>query len=606
MGNAAEVKAILKTNAAAVLLTNPLGEMPLHVAATAAVSPEIVEALLAAKAPVNAAVEGNAALHIAIFYSWSTRYLEALRRTAGEDQLKEFLTRGMELTFSPFPRNVGNSMQAMDLPVLRQAVNATNDPARTRRELQLVDMLLAAGADPSLANLGGFTPLLFAAKADNRDVVKLLLDHGAMAEVISNDGETPLHAAICLGDQQLAGLLLDQGHAAINGTAGLLAETGLHAAASRGDTAMVQWLLDRQADVKVVDKAGYTPLLNAAEKGNREIIDLLGQHGADFTVRNQSKSSAFILAAGTTNRSLVEWLASKPPLPAQEDKILALQTASIYGRLAIVKWLLDSGVSASISNQVGTPLHAAAGGPRSLAHEAMNKTPGDDWSRPPPASVNTGSEEEYVQILSLLLAGGAEVNALGTENRTPLHYATTFSFLPGTEILLQHQADVMARTKVGKTPLHQAAAFGSERLVILLLDHGAKLEAEDQYYFTPLRDAASTGNLETVQTLLARGAKVGARDRYRATPLHWAAMSTNAATVGALLDGGAEVNALDQNRRTALHQAAFQGREAIVKLLLSRQAKVNLADGAGDTPLDLAKQAHFPAVVEILLRASLE
>ena len=52
-GDAEAVRAILQTNAAAALLTNTFGETALHLGAGAA-SPAVVEALLAANAPVPA------------------------------------------------------------------------------------------------------------------------------------------------------------------------------------------------------------------------------------------------------------------------------------------------------------------------------------------------------------------------------------------------------------------------------------------------------------------------------------------------------------------------------------------------------------------------
>ena len=57
-GDAAGVRSILQTNAAAASLTNSLGETALHLGAWAP-SPAVVEALLAAKAPVNAHAQGG-------------------------------------------------------------------------------------------------------------------------------------------------------------------------------------------------------------------------------------------------------------------------------------------------------------------------------------------------------------------------------------------------------------------------------------------------------------------------------------------------------------------------------------------------------------------
>ncbi len=662
-GDVETVRTLLQTNATVGVATNDLGEVPLPLAASRA-HLEIVELLLAAKVPVDATAQGNSALHTVIFSGTANLYLENLSKNAGGVAPKELLDATMELITNPQIRKVGNRGLPMDLVALRQELMKRADPARTRRELKLVEMLLAAGANPDLPNLGGntplhfactrpesdfldvllakkanvlaqtrtgetplhgvavfgsaasaqrllelgakvdkpnrfgSTPLLFAAKTGNREVAALLLQWGAFADSMSNDGETPLHAAAWLGDQELVSLLLDKGHASLNGGTGRTGETALHAAASRGYTSLVRWLVERKADVTITDSSGYTPLLNAAEKGHADIVELLSKHGADLAARNGHGSSAYVLAAGTTNQALVAWLAAHPVADAREHA-LALQTAAYYGRLSIVKWLLDGRVSATVSNEIGTPLQGAASGPRSPSREVTGQSPADR-AMPSSAAENKGSEEEYLEILSLLIAGGAAVNAPSSQDRTPLHFAATYGFLRGAEFLLAHQADVRARTKDGKTPLHQAAAFGSDRLVTLLLDRGADLEAEDQSAFRPLRDAASTGNAEVLKTLLARGAVVSAKDRNGAVPLHWAAMTTSVPAVIALLDAGADVDVLDLGGRTPLHQAAALGCEPVVRALLDRGAKVNITDRAGDTPESLAIKGRSPAVVELL------
>jgi ankyrin repeat protein len=91
-GDAVAAHSILQINAAAVSLTNALGEVPLHLAAGAA-SPEIVEALLAAKAPVNAQAQGNTALHYAILYRRFARLAEDLCKT----NFQQFLDLGLKM-----------------------------------------------------------------------------------------------------------------------------------------------------------------------------------------------------------------------------------------------------------------------------------------------------------------------------------------------------------------------------------------------------------------------------------------------------------------------------------------------------------------------------
>jgi ankyrin repeat protein len=624
-GDAATVRAILQTNAAAASLTNSLGET---------------------------------ALQYAILYRWIDR---GLTRT-GITNLQELFESAWKSIADPEIRTVAGRGSPVDAAALRSLLaSGKADPAQTREELKVVELLLAAGADPNApdligmtpfhcaafrpqpefleallekggnvlaqtstgetplhwaavlgipttvkllldkgakvgkANRFGNTPIFFAVASGKPEIARLLLIRGAFADDINNDFGTPLNTAVRLQDREMVTLLLDQGHAAVNGCAGKLSETALHAAASQGDAAMVRLLLEHKADIHATDKEGYTPLLNAAEHGYMGIIEILVRAGADLAARTQNDSCAFGLAAGSPNHALVQWLAEKLPTITTKDKASALLGASMHGRLANVRWLLAQGVSASLTNAAGTPLLLAAGGPGMMARlRQSTDTPLKSLG------YEAAPEADYAQIVSLLITNGGHVNSVGPEGRTPLQDAIASGAVLITEMLLRHKADIQARTSSGRTPLHQAASVGDARLVELLLTNGAVLEARDNKKFTPLHYAAAAGNATTIKVLLARGAVVSVRDQYDATPLHWAAMTTNVATVALLLDAGAAVNALDVGRQTPLHQAAVTGRDAVVKLLVERKADTTARAANGDTPTDLARKQGFSRIVTIL------
>jgi len=69
---------------------------------------------------------------------------------------------------------------------------AHRDPGRS---LELCRLLLERGANPNVAQAGGWTPLHQAATHGRRAVAELLLAHGASREAVSEDGRTPLQMA---------------------------------------------------------------------------------------------------------------------------------------------------------------------------------------------------------------------------------------------------------------------------------------------------------------------------------------------------------------------------------------------------------------------------
>ena len=72
-------------------------------------------------------------------------------------------------------------------------------------------LLLAAGADPKLANRLGVTPLAVAATNGNAEMIRVLLDAGADVNLLDSVGEPPLWAAVRNGSLEAVTVLADRG-----------------------------------------------------------------------------------------------------------------------------------------------------------------------------------------------------------------------------------------------------------------------------------------------------------------------------------------------------------------------------------------------------------
>jgi ankyrin repeat protein len=62
--------------------------------------------------------------------------------------------------------------------------------------LEIAHMLLHNGANPNMAQTGGYTPLHGAAQNGQLELVQLLLEHGANVDAEADDGNTPLSLAV--------------------------------------------------------------------------------------------------------------------------------------------------------------------------------------------------------------------------------------------------------------------------------------------------------------------------------------------------------------------------------------------------------------------------
>lgn len=98
------------------------------------------------------------------------------------------------------------------------------------------------------------------------------------------------------------------------------------------------------------------------------------------------------------------------------------------------------------------------------------------------ARTNTGStalheaaRDDHAEIVRLLIAHGADVNAVEEDQMTSMHAAVAFDCHIATmELLIMAGADVNAKESNGFAPLFFAASDGHDEVVRVLRSHGAK------------------------------------------------------------------------------------------------------------------------------------
>ena len=94
---------------------------------------------------------------------------------------------------------------------------------------------------------------------------------------------------------------------------------------------------------------------------------------------------------------------------------------------------------------------------------------------------------------------------------TPLMYAAANGHVEVLRVLLEGGANADRSNADRRTALHFAAWNGELEVCRLLLDKGAKVDPVDEWRDTPLHDATLTGRLSVVKLLVERGAHVGVR-----------------------------------------------------------------------------------------------
>jgi ankyrin repeat protein len=295
--------------------------------------------------------------------------------------------------------------------------------------LEAARLLLDGGADASLADGDGFTPLMQAAFNSHMEVLRLLLARGAVVDAVSpRTGWTAFHFACyhnyadCTEELARAGCDV--------GLKNKIGQTGRELAEGEGHAAVVERLRVVAAEqLRAAQAAGPAPAPEpAAVVRDGGLADQL----VTAVKEGDGAAVARLLTAGADPNASVPW--RTPSGEAVHSS--ALWEAAGHGRLEVAQLLLDAGADPSRADGDGaTPLMVAA----SYGH---------------------------LEVLRLLLGRGAVVDAVSPGNGfTAFHNACFENQAECAEDLVRAGCDVGVKTNTsGRTGRELAEARGCKEV----------------------------------------------------------------------------------------------------------------------------------------------
>ncbi|KAL8792892.1 MAG: hypothetical protein Q9195_004534 [Heterodermia aff. obscurata] len=351
-----------------------------------------------------------------------------------------------------------------------------------------------------------------------------------------------LYHAATKGNSALVQTLLDSGASASIRPS--CAKPGLTRAIENSDWHIVQMLLERGGpDLEATAPAGETALYTAVSKGDEKLVELLLKHGADVR--------------------------AKPP--GGEP---VLYKATSKGFIEIVRILLES-------DHIDVDATPPGGSP----------------------SLYRAYEKGYSQLIELLLKKGSNPNLKPPGGATAMYKAASKGDISTALMMLEYGADPDATPPGGNTALYNAASKGQEEIARVLLDYGADVGKKASGSNSALWVAADHSNKGLTRLLLERGAVVDATPWGGNTALWRAAKRDDIPIASVLLQHGANPDEKTMGNETALMIAASKGNIHMARLLIDHGADPHMKVGS-ETPLSRAAKKGHHDVAEMMMKLS--
>ncbi|XP_071108956.1 ankyrin repeat domain-containing protein 50-like [Haliotis cracherodii] len=453
--------------------------------------------------------------------------------------------------------------------------------ATRTRDLSRVKLILSQGrADINCKEWIGRTPVMLAAGKGHRELVELLVRKGANVSLVDRFDNNILHSACLGGHVEVVKYVLSQDMVNINGRV-WCGRTPVMLAAENGHRVVVELLVNEGADVTLLDKKGDNLLHLACQGGNVEVVKFVLSLGMlSINSRGLKKMTPVMTAADKGHKEVVELLVSKGADVSLLDKghDTLLHLACRGGNVEVVKFVLSLGML-SINSR--------------------------GWKKMTP--VMTAADKGHKEVVELLVSKGADVSLLDKGHGTLLHLACRGGNVEVVKLVLSlDMVSINSRGWQEMTPVMTAADKGHKEVVELLVSKGADVSLLDKGHDTLLHLACRGGNVEVVKFVLSLDmVSINSRGWQEMTPVMLAADKGHKEVVELLVSKGADVSLLNKGHDTLLHLACRGGNVEVVKLVLSLDmVDINARNSKSQTAANIATSRGRWDIIDLLVSHS--
>jgi ankyrin repeat protein len=379
-----------------------------------------------------------------------------------------------------------------------------------------VKFLLERGADPNIRCEGDYAfPLHFAAEKQHFPIIRLLIEHradpngegdyhelGVMGwatawdyiqanrEIVdyltAHGARHNIFSAVAMGEVETLRKLVAQAPADLERRMDLASKRRfpLHLAVVKKQRESLIALLDLGANIEALDEAGFTPLDQAALRGETALAQLLLERGAEVRL----PAAIALQRARDVNRLLRDDPACLQPGHRWGNLIVRVSEQSSG---AVVESLIRAGASVHVRDDPKTAVDCTSG-----------YTP-----------LHAAAFHGNVSAVTVLLKHGASVSIREEKyHGTPAGWASHAGHTEVRNLILQGPVDLMEAVENGLT----------QRILAILAEEPDRLNRPFREYalyplyaegwHTPLAFAVVLGRVDSVRTLLDQGADGSVRN----------------------------------------------------------------------------------------------
>ena len=456
--------------------------------------------------------------------------------------------------------------------------------ATANNQVQVMEYLIESGAGLNLVDIDGNTALHVAVQNSHIEAMHLLLKYEADDTILNKNIDAPIHIAMRSSNTDLIAGFLE--HPVDLTVQGYRKRTPLHVLAECDNREGFEVFINSQRVVEACTKKSpvrlcaadadeLTPIHLAARCNSYHILDSMISKTEEFgypkeTVLgflDEENSTPLHAAVDAGHAEVVEVLLKHQacPLASKDNQPPSLHLACSQGKLGMVQSMVK---------------HC---GKQILTHpDQHNRTPLHYSTHP----INSA------RMILYILASGAEVDAVDSLGRTPLHSSIASGSHEAVKELLSHKANPFIKEQRGFNALHFAVIRNRKAILNYLMElpYAAQLVMDvDHNGDSPIHLALKLGHSELVAPMISviRSQLQNIRDANGNNYLHLAADSKNWKALSVLLDIPSCLTLLNETNNicgmTPLHYAAMSGCVKCTEILLSHGAMLHKCH-AGGTP----------------------